>query len=67
MALPADIMELVQNMLDARESLEDVTISAPHIQAVRHAPDAAICLDAAQKAIVAIDTALDLIKYNADE
>jgi len=58
--LSQSVYELVQDLLAARETLENVTISAPHVSG----PAAMACLDAAQKAIAEIDIALDLIKYN---
>lgn len=58
--LPDAVYELVQDLLAARSTLEDVTISAPHVAG----PDARECLKAAQDAIAAIDVALDLVQHN---
>jgi hypothetical protein len=57
--LTQPVYELVQDLLAARSTLENVTISAQHVAG----PDARVCLAAAQTAIAEIDRALDLIKY----
>ena len=58
--LPQPVYELVQDLLEARSTLENVTISAPHVVG----PDAHTLRQAAVAAIAEIDLALDAIKYN---
>ena len=61
--LSKEVMEMVQTLLDVRNTLEDVQLEAKTLTG----PDALFIRQAADSSISAIDTALDLIKYNDEE
>jgi hypothetical protein len=58
--LSKEVMEMVQTLLDVRNTLDDVLVDARHTNGV----DALFIRQAADSSISAIDMALDLIKYN---
>lgn len=58
--LPQPIYELVQTLLDVRNTLEDVQLEARSLCDIDSVP----IENAATESIAAIDKALDLIKYN---